>query len=380
MISYCTNVFQAETWEEIRKSLKTFMPKVRNELRSIDSSLAKEFIGLGLRLSAQAAYELVAQKGEIEKFKDWLDSEAFCVETMNGFPYGRFTGDVVKEKVFLPDWTSDERLEYTRNLFEILVQISDASILSVSTLPGSHRFFYPDREAMFARLEAMAIELDKLSQKQGRLCRLGLEPEPFGYFDESNGVIRFFDELRKYSKHPELVQKYLGITYDTCHAAVMRENIEDGLNALVDNGIPLVKVQLTNALVYHQQVDSSLSELEPFLDKVYFHQASIYRKDELQMVHDVETLFPAILKEKPTQAEWRLHYHIPLYAKPEWPFADTSEYISTTYRVLKQNPEWMPHLEVETYTWSVLPTHLRESIEIQIARELQYIHQIYEQH
>lgn len=380
MISYCTNIFQAETWEEIRKSVQTFMPKVRKELRLLDSSFDKEFIGLGLRLSAQAAYELVTQKGEIEKFKDWLDSEAFCVETMNGFPYGRFTGDVVKEKVFLPDWTSDERLDYTRNLFEILVQISDSSTLSVSTLPGSHRFFYPDKEAMFSRLEAMAIELDKLSQKHGRLCRLGLEPEPFGYFDESNGVIQFFDELREFSKHPELVQKYLGITYDTCHAAVMRENIEDGLNALSDNGIPLVKVQLTNALVYHQQVDSALSELEPFLDKVYFHQASIYRKDELQMVHDVETLFPAILKEKPTQAEWRLHYHIPLYAKPEWPFADTSEYISTTCRMLKQNPEWMPHLEVETYTWSVLPTHLRKSIEIQIARELQYIHRIYEQH
>ncbi len=380
MISYCTNIFQAETWEEIRKSVQTFMPKVRKELRLLDSSFDKEFIGLGLRLSAQAACELVTQKREIEKFKDWLDSKAFYVETMNGFPYGRFTGDVVKEKVFLPDWTSDERLEYTRNLFEILVQISDSSTLSVSTLPGSHRFFYPDKEAMFSRLEAMAIELDKLSQKQGRLCRLGLEPEPFGYFDESNGVIQFFDELREFSKHPDLVQKYLGITYDTCHAAVMRENVEDGLSALADNGIPLVKVQLTNALVYHQQVDSSLSELEPFLDKVYFHQASIYRKDKLQMVHDVETLFPAILKEKPTQAEWRLHYHIPLYAKPEWPFADTSEYISTTCRVLKQNPEWMPHLEVETYTWSVLPTHLRESIEIQIARELQYIHQIYEQH
>lgn len=380
MISYCTNVFQAETWEEIRESVKTFMPKVRKELRSLDSSFAKEHIGLGLRLSAQAVHELVAQKDEIEKFKAWLDSEAFCVETINGFPYGRFSGEVVKEKVFLPDWTSDERLNYTRYLFDILAQISDAPTLSVSTLPGSHRFFNPDKEAMFSRLEAMAIELDKLSQKQGRLCRLGLEPEPFGYFDESHGVIRFFNELREYSEHPDLVQKYLGITYDTCHAAVMRENVEAGLNALADNAIPLVKVQLTNAMVYHQQEDSALTELEPFLDKVYFHQASICRGKDIQMVHDVETLFPAILKEKPTLAEWRLHYHIPLYARPEWPFSDTSEYISTTFRVLKQNPEWQPHLEVETYTWSVLPKYLRVSIETQIARELHYIHQIYEQH
>lgn len=91
------------------------------------------------------------------------------VETLNGFPYGSFHGERVKERVFQPDWTTPERFEYTCNLFRILALIGDerADTLTVSTLPASHSWFHADEERIFARLEAMSGFLDALSRQTG---------------------------------------------------------------------------------------------------------------------------------------------------------------------------------------------------------------------
>ena len=73
----------------------------------------------------------------------WLEEKNCYVFTINGFPYGNFHGERVKEQVYRPDWSNPDRLEYTVLLFEILEKLlQPGEEGSVSTLPGSFKEFH----------------------------------------------------------------------------------------------------------------------------------------------------------------------------------------------------------------------------------------------
>ena len=114
ILGYCTNIHPAETWPETMDALRTHVMGVRDRLiETGDHPVGKPY-PIGLRLSAQAARELL-QGDALWKFKDWLAENDSYVFTINGFPYGSFHGTRVKEKVFQPDWTSPERVSYTQD-------------------------------------------------------------------------------------------------------------------------------------------------------------------------------------------------------------------------------------------------------------------------
>jgi hypothetical protein len=67
--------------------------------------------------------------------------------------------------------------------------------------------------------------------------------------------------------------------------------------------------------------------------------------------------------------EWRVHFHVPLHAAPGAPFADTRDHLEAALDWLAAHPGACGHLEMETYTWEVLPAALRVPIEDQLAGE-----------
>src|SRR5579863_1353227 len=141
-LAYCTNIHRGEDWRETYDSLKTYTLEVRRRVCP-DRPYA-----IGLRLSNRAAEEL-SEADTMREFKKWLEENQCYVFTINGFPFGRFHGSRVKEQVYLPDWTSPERLAYTNRLFDLLAQLVPADVEgSVSTLPGSFKEFItsPDQE------------------------------------------------------------------------------------------------------------------------------------------------------------------------------------------------------------------------------------------
>ena len=373
MLSYCTNIHPAESWAETREALFTCVPRIRQELAAMDSPLKDLPLGIGLRLSARAAAELLETPHAVETLKSWLEDQGARVETLNGFPYGNFHGQRVKERVFQPDWTTPERFEYTCNLFRILALIGDeqADRLTVSTLPASHSWFHADEERIFSRLDAMSGFLDVLGRQTGRLMQLGLEPEPFGHFHDTDGAIRFFNGLRNRSRRPELIERHLGLTYDTCHFAILREEPEFTLSAWEENNIALCKVQFSNALECRICGEEDLERLRQFDDGVYFHQTSILHREGSMLFPDLPNALA--YAEEIRDSQWRIHYHIPLYASPKPPLKSTEEFILKTHNFLRGRKGPQPHLEVETYTWSVLPDHMKIPLAAQIARELHYI-------
>lgn len=378
MLSYCTNIHPAETWEETREALIAHVPRIRQELEAMGSPLKDEILGVGLRLSARAAEEMLAIPHAAEELKSRLDDHGARVETMNGFPYGEFHGTRVKEHVFQPDWTTPERFDYTCRLFRILSVLGDdrSERLSVSTLPASHSWFHADEERMFARLDAMCGFLDVLSRQTGRLMQLGLEPEPFGHFHDTQGAIRFFHDLRNRSRRPELIERHLGLTYDTCHFAMMREEPAETLSAWAANNIALCKIQFSNALECRISGEEDMEKLKSFDEGVYFHQTSILTRDgKKQLFPDLPNAlaYGHDYKDEMIDSQWRIHYHIPLYAAPEPPFAGTEDFILKTRDYFRNRGEDVPHPEVETYTWSVLPESMKKELPAQIAGELHYI-------
>ena len=219
---------------------------------------------IGLRLSAIAAEELL-QNDNLAQFQQWLSEENCYVFTINGFPYGSFHGTRVKEKVYQPDWSSSERLEYTNNLFIIIAQLVPEGIDgSVSTLPGSFKEFNADEAAIFKNLEACAKSIEVLSNLFDRDLHLGLEPEPLGHFENTEETLAFFDRFLATVEDPDLIKRRIGINYDTCHFALEFDDCFTSLDALRDAGLRISKVHLSSALSFDPQSADSLEAIKPF--------------------------------------------------------------------------------------------------------------------
>jgi hypothetical protein len=68
--------------------------------------------------------------------------------------------------------------------------------------------------------------------------------------------------------------------------------------------------------------------------------------------------------------EWRVHFHVPVFLAAMKDFETTQPYLKSVLDLLKRERA-CPYLEVETYTWDVLPPEYRTvDVTTAIAREL----------
>ncbi len=370
-LAYCTNVHRGNTWEETFHSLRHEVLEVRRRVCP-DQSYA-----IGLRLGAEAARKL-SDPQELLRFQRWLDAHDCYVFTINGFPYGEFHGARVKERVYRPDWTTRERLEYTLALFEILEKLlPKGGEGSVSTLPGSFKeFITADKipEELFQNLLTCSSAIEELEKAKQLDLHLGLEPEPLGLFETTPETIAFFNDLGGRTQDPTALLEKIGVNYDCCHLAVEGEEPESGLEALKSNGIRISKLHLSSALSARPDPEN-LQALGRFVEEVYLHQVVIMKDGRVaRRIKDLDLALEAA--QDPNFAlgdEWRIHFHVPLHASPAEGLGDTGSHVLQTMDWLARNPQACRHLEMETYTWEVLPRELRsENVVDQIAKEYQW--------
>lgn len=371
-LAYSTNVHRGETWRETFDALQKHTLAVRNRICPV-----QEPFGIGLRLSNAAAIGLSDRETLLE-FQRWLGKNNCYVFTMNGFPFGQFHGKRVKENVYRPDWTSPERLAYTNLLFDLLAQLVPSEMAgSVSTLPGSFKDFDLTAEAVKTIRQNIwhCVEhIARVSEQTGRQLHLGLEPEPLCLLESSAETIHFFDRLRAEHPRDARLEQHLGVNYDTCHFAVEFEDAQDALGCLMQHGIKISKIHLSSALKVRPTRDS-LDKLYHFADDVYFHQVvvcngqgqRIIYRDLMDALSDLDPI------PKQETNEWRIHYHVPLHAPAALPLGNTNDHLLSTLDLLSENPEMCSHLEMETYTWEVLPQQLKSrDIADQLAGEYEW--------
>jgi sugar phosphate isomerase/epimerase len=376
-LTYCTNVHRGETWAETFATLQTHTLAVRERVAS------RAPFGIGLRLSARAAREL--EDGQTRRaFQRWLETHDAYVFTLNGFPYGPFHGAPVKEAVYRPDWTAPERLDYTKRLCNLLAELlpPDADG-SISTLPGSFKAFAPDAAAQRRirdHLWQCVEHLARLSERTGRRLWLALEPEPLCLLETSLETVAFYERLHDEHPNDARLNEYLRVCYDTCHFAVEFESPAEVLKRFRAHGVRLGKIQLSNALQL-RPTPRARTALGGFADAVYLHQVIARRADgSLVRYRDLpEALatgpdenLPTDLAFSPTvssgkataeppngDVEWRVHFHVPLHHPPTANFGNTAAHLEGVLDALEADPTLCAHLEIETYTWDVLPPDLK---------------------
>lgn len=369
-LTYCTNVHRGESWAETFAALQTHTRAVRERVAP-----GAPF-GIGLRLSARAAAELSDPEARRE-FRRWLDAHNAYVFTLNGFPYGPFHGTRAKEAVYRPDWTSPERLTYTQRLFELLAEWLPPDVGgSVSTLPGSFKAFQPDAAAQHrirSHLWQCVEHIARLSERTGRRLWLALEPEPLCLLETAAETVVFFEQLREEHRNDLRLTEHLRVCYDTCHFAVEFESPAETLAAFRAHGVRLGKIQLSNALRL-RPTPQARAALRAFAEPVYLHQVVVRRADgRLDRYSDL----PWALQAEPQEdfaatretigvgdkaPEWRVHFHVPLHHAPTGWFGNTAAHVEGVLDAVEADPTLCQHLEIETYTWEVLPPELKTAV------------------
>ncbi len=374
-LAYCTNVHRGQSWDETFASLQTYTLAVRRLV------CPRRPFAIGLRLGNQASNQLV-QKRTLSTFKKWLEKNNCFIFSVNGFPYGHFHGHFVKEKVYLPDWASPTRLVYTNRLFVLLTElVPDGSEGSVSTRPGSYtEFVKSDAHAKaIRRTPWRCVEhISRLSERTGKKLHLGLEPEPLCLLENSAETLALFAQLRDEHKNDPRLGEFLGVNYDCCHFAVEYEEPQTALAAFQKAGIKISKLHLSSALKTTSATPEALAALKKFSDDVYLHQV-IARdaKGKLTFYKDLPKALAKKSKLKTKNSkfpEWRIHFHVPLHAPAVPPFQNTNDHLLGVLDWLAKNPKACSHLEMETYTWEVLPPELKSRTVVkQIAAEYEWV-------
>ena len=385
-LTYCTNIHAGQSWQDIRASLDEYVPAIKSTVAQ------SQPMGIGLRLSGEAA-AVARQPEALASFRDQLSVLGAYVFTINAFPFGPFHGVRVKEDVYLPDWRDRERVAFTANSAAVLAGILPDGIEgSISTVPGAFKPNGRSSEAVaaMARNLMMAVaDLVDLKRRTGKHIALALEPEPCCFLETTDESIAFFEgALLKpetldmlggitgvgRSEAEILLRRHLGICYDVCHGSVEYEDTVAALDRLLAAGIAIPKIQLSAAMRIPAMTKDLINAVMRYNDGVYLHQSIVRSGDNLSRHVDLPDAVTAFGAGQ-ADGEWRIHCHVPVFLADLGEISSTRSDLVATLAALRQRTR-SSHLEVETYTWDVLPDNIRTgSKSADIAREIAFCRQ-----
>jgi len=380
-LTYCTNIHAGEPLDEVMASLARHLPDIKQRVAP------KQPLGVGLRLGHAAASSL-REPAAMARLKRFLAEGGYYVFTINGFPYGAFHGKAVKEDAYKPDWSDPLRLAYTDRLADILSELLPAGQEgSVSTVPCTFKPWAEGRlEAITDHLIRHVSHLAGIAARTGQSIALALEPEPYCLLETIDETVAFFKE-RLYCRNgvarlaaltglaaadaEAAMRRHIGVCYDVCHAAVEFEDPKASIAQLRANGILIAKLQLSSALRVAAFDGESARHLAAFAEPVYLHQVVQKSNGSLRRFVDL----PQALAESggAQGAEWRVHFHVPVFLEQMAHFGTTQSFLAAILALHRADPI-SGHLEVETYTWDVLPPSYRSAdLSSAIARELNWV-------
>ena len=384
-LTYSTLVHPGDNWDEIWHSLTTYVPRVKERISP------NQRFGVSLRLAAESAQTLVSNRTEREKLKKFLDDNDMYLYTVNAFPYGPFKGRIVKEQVYEPDWRTDERTQYTINVAEVLADVApEGSAPSIQSPPLGFkpRVTGPDViDAFTEHILRVAAHLIELKERTNRTVGLALEPEPYCFLETTDETVAYFTNhlysgksaarLAKLARIPiseahAALRRHVGTVFDICHQAVEYEDISVSLQKLVDAGIPVFKLQEAAAIQVPQVNEKAIDVLHRYAQTIYLTQTKERKEGKDKMFLNLEDAFEA-WKSNPGPREWRTHIHVPVFLDDLGAFRTTRFAIEDALKFHKANPV-SRQLEIETYTWDVLPDSLKTgNIVDYVCKELEWV-------
>lgn len=390
-LAYCTNIHPSKGWDALLKTLKQYVPVVKERLAPDDS------FGIGLCLSNEQATDLVSGD-TLATFQAWLHQNNLYVFTINGFVYKEFHDPNIKDTIHTPDWTHRERVEFSKKLVTVLATLLPDNLNhgSISTQPLSYKYWDTDPKSAdlwqnvtdnLVDVVAFAVETYRTA---GKIIHIDLEAEPDCLIENGREMVEFFQQwLLSYGavrlsslvsvsvdEARNLLLRHVRVCYDTCHVAVAYESAKDVLDAYDAVGIRVGKIQVSNAVKIPLGDATSRRNhadwLAQFAEDKFLHQVIQRNVDgSFTQYRDLPQALPYI--EDETALEWRIHYHVPLFIDSYRDGTSTTqESILDAFDELKKR-QYTDMLEVETYTWDVLPEEMRLPLADSIERELEWV-------
>jgi hypothetical protein len=384
-LTYSTLVHPADNWEQLWDSLQTFVPKVKARVSP------NAPFGVCIRLAAPTAEHLTGHPEDRRKLVQFLADQDMYVYTANAFPYGAFKGTVVKEQVYEPDWRTEERTRYTMQVADILAEIGTPEVPpSIQTAPLGFKpnVTGPDVVASYTEhVLRVAAHLVGIEARTGRLVTLAIEPEPHCFLETTDETVDYFTNhlytgaaaMRlavlagiPVSEAHVALRRHIGIVFDIGHQSVGFEDIPVSLQKLVDAGIPIFKLQEVAAMHIPEVTQKAVDALAQFAKTVYLSQTVQKKNGVITKFLNLEDAFAA-WKSDPGPREWRTHFHVPVFLEDLGAFRTTRFALEDALRFHKATP-LSRQLEIETYTWDVLPDHLKTGdIVDYVVREIEWV-------
>jgi len=385
-LTYSTLVHATDDWDQLWKSVNTYLPAVKARMAP------HEKFGVCLRTSAPSAAALTADPAKRATLKQFFADQDLYLYTANAFVYGVFKRQVIKEEVYEPDWATPERRDYTKQVATLLAELAPEGVHpSIQSAPLG---FKPKVtgpavvEAYTNNVIDVVAHLIELEKRTGQIVTLGLEPEPRCYLETTDETIAYFQQhlftgptaqrlakatgLHEADAHAAM-RKFTGVVFDIGHQSVGYEDIPASLHKLVAAGVPIVKLQEAASMHIPEVTPQTVEALQNFAKTIYLSQTCQKKDGKMTWFLNLEDAFAAF-QQDPGPREWRTHFHVPVFLTDlGGGFGTTRFALEQALAVHKQTP-LSTHLEIETYTWDVLPAHLKTGDIVEyVCRELDWV-------
>lgn len=402
-LAYCLNLHAADDLAGVLAGMRAVTVPLADRLapeRTADAPF-----GVGVWLPADVALALAAPAGatDLARYVDFFREHRLDPFTFNAFPYGGFHTKGLKERVFRPTWKAPERSAYTLGVARIAHALHGerpTSHVSISTHAGMFGEWVQGQDDLDACADAMllvGLALAQLEDESGLRIVLSLEPEPRSSANDTGVLSGFHERLRARALHvlgrdfpglrelsERVVQRHLGTCLDTCHAAVEFEEPATAFANATLAGTPLGKLQFSSALALARPGHDAPGRQALFAlaEPTYLHQVTARAADQALLrvrdLPDAEARFQAADPAWQTAQELRCHFHVPVDLTNAAGLATTRAAADATLAEALANPaRWGTtelHVEIETYTWDVLPDHLKTGdIVDYVCRELEWV-------
>jgi len=385
-LTYSTLVHQTDNWEQLWKSVNTYLPAVKARVAP------NQKFGVCLRTSAPSAEMLSTDPSKVADLKKFFADNDLYLYTANAFVYGVFKKQVIKEDVYEPDWATAERREYTKKVANLLAELAPEGVNpSIQSAPlGFKPKVTGDDvvESYTTNVIDVVAHLVELKKKTGKTVTLGLEPEPRCYLETTDETITYFrNHLFSGATAGRLAKKtglneadaaqamrdYTGVVFDIGHQSVGYEDIPASLHKLVDSGVQIVKLQEAASMYIPDVQQTTVDALQTFAKTIYLSQTCQKKDGKMTWFLNLEHAFEDWYKN-PGPREWRTHFHVPVFLNDlGGAFGTTRFALEQALAVHKKTP-LSAHLEIETYTWDVLPEHLKTGDIVEyVTRELDWV-------
>jgi hypothetical protein len=247
----------------------------------------------------------------------------------------------------------------------------------------------PEWEVMTRHVVSIAEALVRVRRESGTTIHLDIEPEPDCLIETTDEAVAFFDEWLLPVGGPILAGglgmsipearahliDHIQLCFDCCHAAVEYEEPEAAVDRIRNAGLRIGRVQLSSALEVFLPADNAESleiarRLRPFADSTYLHQ--VIERRGIRLLHFLDLDDALRTAADGGARQWRIHFHVPLFSREYDGLGSTQRYVQKVLEYSRQS-RFTRHLEIETYTWDVLPPGLKMDLQDSIAREYDWV-------